>query len=1396
MATTFTDFFQPSLDELQLMNSQLYMYGLGGFTAAGYWSSFEYINAPYQNAMEIDFSINTELSQPKGNTYRVRACHTFDEVDGAYAVRDKGKVGGYIFYIESVGGGMSKYYEAALTDVSASYVWSNVVLGGDITYQGIGYGKPNSDAIIAQVGHTTSAALLCENLSLTGWTGSAPTGLTITADSGGTFTLNWHGTFSNGLQNYAIDYWNGSIWTFYGTVGSGITSTVITSIYDRWRVGAADGFMHYYFSTSIYRVLPPSGLYTNGITCNHFVINWTNNNTPDTFNNMVQTYYSGSWHDLTITYTGVTNSSVYVAPNTIIPVRVGVILPDTSRIYSIAITGSTATMVAPTALTATVVGATIVLNWINTTTNGLEIDITRRIDYGAPVLLGHVGISANTYTDTGVMAGHHYVYQVVSNCSNTYYFYSNYASKDMSFGYIAHDPLDSDIFLRFNNSVLYDLEITDFEINFQLTDIKNLSAADTSFTLPIKIPYSPASRAIFGSLFNVNNSSISTDVKLPCKLIYHNKTIIDGYAYVYFSDPNYINVVVARNDLGIFQAVGNLVLSDLILTGGSYNYHNQTLYNNYIIGDNLINPDRQYALIDWWGAASKIPNRINKGNFSIYPSPLVQNYPTTPTVKVKTIFDKIFSTQGYSYIGSTKFTDILANMYMTTTSPRAKYSQNVDTKYYFSPDSSYGTAYTIKTFNASAKTSSVTTHTFCAYTDIIYGVSKMLGNIVYYNTSDVNNFNIPFFSGVESTITLSLYGYGTSVSHSGITSITIQKIVPNPAGTSGTTLVDVVALTPIVFNSSSSIKNYQSVTKFTPDDTYNLTDKYVLKIENGSCVPLIRQGQTGFVDTCLTVTTPNYVFYTGNTYTLTDLLPSSYTQFDFLNDIFNMFNIYIYADKVNNKLLHLETFADFYTQEVLDWSDKITLDKLEIYDTSQQVYSQYQLTNAAGSDKIGKAYNTYSGLINNEKDIFNTNELAINNIQTIQISTPQGNLTQTLDMEGFVSGASTNMTNRRMLAPVFSYIDKENSACIFGFIGTFGSNTAGYYLQVNTQGFNPNTYTWGMELEDFLGVAYYQTFLPFWNTFKSDFLIDFNWMQLFFQDPNTFALLFKTNDSFLTSYYNSGITDNNLYRFWQNDIESKIFSNQKFLKISVRLKENDVDVTNFKKKIWIDNPKLGGAYYRLNKIIFPSDPKKIGYAEMVSELNYSGKTSGTTLINILNYDQTNDQVNFIRNGSTPAPDISHSDISFYGPDLYSVLIQATNTDVAHKTYTALLSYQLTASVVSTSGSESATTTFQYSIDGGSTWRVGDSVTSSVLSAGSNSQTKNGTINFVGITDFSVLAFKGTWDYSTGSNSQSGGYQLTITSGTITWTTSYPCTISIATPSHAQAGGPITVPYLT
>jgi len=147
---TGANYFLPSRWELYAMYDNLHNHGVGDFEDDEYWSSSE--NNATQ-AIIYDFSTGFNTNETKDSVNRVR-CATRYEATG-YSLRDVGRYGGLIFYIDG-----DMCYEAAEEDADSS-AWSNIINVLVGTGIDIGTGPANTTAITNQAGHIDSAANSC-----------------------------------------------------------------------------------------------------------------------------------------------------------------------------------------------------------------------------------------------------------------------------------------------------------------------------------------------------------------------------------------------------------------------------------------------------------------------------------------------------------------------------------------------------------------------------------------------------------------------------------------------------------------------------------------------------------------------------------------------------------------------------------------------------------------------------------------------------------------------------------------------------------------------------------------------------------------------------------------------------------------------------------------------------------------------------------------------------------------------------------------------------------------------------------------------------------------------------------------------------------------------------------
>lgn len=161
-------------------------------------------------------------------------------------------------------------------------------------------------------------------------------------------------------------------------------------------------------------------------------------------------------------------------------------------------------------------------------------------------------------------------------------------------------------------------------------------------------------------------------------------------------------------------------------------------------------------------------------------------------------------------------------------------------------------------------------------------------------------------------------------------------------------------------------------------------------------------------------------------YRLSSSIPGNIKQIDFINSIIKMFNLYLSQDKVDPKKIYIEPRDQFYSTNFVDWSNKLDVSKdilhKPIVDRKKRVLMSYKedkdLANTLYKSNTNEIYGQYEYLTGNE---FDTSEQKIEVIFSpsplLNRKKADGNLdnrliyTQILDPKGTINAENYNIVD-------------------------------------------------------------------------------------------------------------------------------------------------------------------------------------------------------------------------------------------------------------------------------------------------------------------------------------------------------------------------------------------------
>jgi len=534
------------------------------------------------------------------------------------------------------------------------------------------------------------------------------------------------------------------------------------------------------------------------------------------------------------------------------------------------------------------------------------------------------------------------------------------------------------------------IDIGTVSLNYSLKDIKNYGKRNISYSKPITVLKTQQTEKVFKSLFNINTVNGYTISNMVDGELQENSiTILKGPIQVVKIRSDSYDIIITSAEFNLFNEtgdnliVGNIDASNDITFDASYYFHT---YNRDFVRTQL-NSDPSnngkgymYPIIDY-------NNTIDD------PEDISNDYDLLPAIACRELFDAIFTKYGYTYELSDDISTYLNKLYIPFNDNVNKYTTNWEYARYrigntdtFFPIMTPDDYFEIKKTNTGGD-SGITT-----ITGILQGIEVYTGDYDYiYDLEPIDGST----------------GYGYNIPKNGIYNLTINLLfgVASHLGGGGLSTADMEANLYIVRD--NIIFSMYNIGTALDDDITHSYDQYFItntfndldllrndKIFVGAIALDIeyteyqnRMAVLWDVSTSLLLTKQNSFLGNNNSFDLNDLRPQNYKQTDFLNDIFNLFNVYIDVDKNDNNHINIKSYNNYYSNSsTKDWTSKLEQDNIIFESIKNQFDKQIIFQYFPDDDIYNQDYDSKSIYTFNYNSIDNDSEFS-NSIKDIKLNT-------------------------------------------------------------------------------------------------------------------------------------------------------------------------------------------------------------------------------------------------------------------------------------------------------------------------------------------------------------------------------------------------------------------------
>jgi hypothetical protein len=475
----------------------------------------------------------------------------------------------------------------------------------------------------------------------------------------------------------------------------------------------------------------------------------------------------------------------------------------------------------------------------------------------------------------------------------------------------------------------YELDLTQGlsnQITYAIDDLQNLDSKSTAFTKTIVLPGTANNNKLLGNIFEFNNANFfnesdqnvlanfNASVRANARIEVDGLQIMKGtlrlLEIIHVDGAIEYECAIFGELGGFISALGNLRLEDLDFSDYNHNYNVDNITASWeASGSRGTNNSAAYGSGYYYPLIDYGADSTNKIDFKLNAF--------RPSFFAKEYIDKMFQDANYTYtstfLNSTFFKSLLIPNNQKEFSKKSSIAFKVLNEGDFYTNESGGNV------------------------PIGFSTTTTLGNFNVNGTYDLFTYNTS--TVLTGSLNLTLKGsivYGTPI---GIVSFKVLKngVVIHTQNTTATTFDLSIVINEVSFTLNDTLQiawsgSYREDTYFTE-----------LTIDSGS------------------VTINSVAIYVpfnhDDPITVNDTIPKGIFLKDFFTSIMKMFNLLVYEDKFTTNNLIIEPYKDFFTNERIDWSNKLDRSKpIKLKPMSELNARYYKLKYAQDNDFYNENY--------------------------------------------------------------------------------------------------------------------------------------------------------------------------------------------------------------------------------------------------------------------------------------------------------------------------------------------------------------------------------------------------------------------------------------------------------